>query len=34
VVDGNVISGKHPAVVDQFMETFVREIEAVAAERV
>jgi protease I len=34
VVDGNVISGKHPAVVDRFMETFVREIEAAAAERV
>jgi putative intracellular protease/amidase len=34
VVDGNVISGKHPAVVDRFMETFVREIEAAAVERV
>jgi putative intracellular protease/amidase len=34
VVDGDVISGKHPAVVDQFMAIFVREIEAAAAERV
>jgi protease I len=28
VIDGNVISGKHPGVVDQFMEAFVKEIES------
>jgi len=33
VIDGNLISGKHPAVVDSFMETFVREIETAAAGR-
>jgi putative intracellular protease/amidase len=27
VVDGNLISGKHPAVTDEFMETFLAEIE-------
>jgi putative intracellular protease/amidase len=27
VIDGNLISGKHPAVTDQFMETFLAEIE-------
>lgn len=27
IVDGNLISGKHPKVVDDFMETFVAEIE-------
>jgi len=27
VIDGNLITGKHPGVVDQFMETFVKEIE-------
>jgi protease I len=27
VVDGNLISGKHPGVVDEFMEVFVQEIE-------
>jgi protease I len=27
VIDGNLISGKHPAVVDAFMETFIKEIE-------
>jgi protease I len=27
VVDGDLISGKHPGMTDQFMETFVREIE-------
>jgi putative intracellular protease/amidase len=27
VVDGNLISGKHPAVTDLFMDTFIREIE-------
>jgi protease I len=27
VIDGNLISAKHPAVVDEFMETFVKEIE-------
>jgi putative intracellular protease/amidase len=28
VIDGNLITGKHPAVVDQFMDVFVKEIEA------
>ena len=28
VVDKDLISGKHPGVVDQFMETFVNEIES------
>ena len=27
VIDGNLITGKHPGVVDLFMETFVKEIE-------
>lgn len=27
VIDDNLISGKHPGMVDQFMEAFVREIE-------
>jgi putative intracellular protease/amidase len=27
VVDGNLISGKHPAYVDQFLTTFLQEIE-------
>lgn len=27
VIDGNLISGKHPGMVDKFMDTFVREIE-------
>jgi protease I len=27
VVDGDLISGKHPGMTDQFMETFVQEIE-------
>jgi putative intracellular protease/amidase len=27
VLDGNLISGKHPGVVDQFMEAFVKKIE-------
>src|SRR5687768_2509130 len=27
VIDGNLITGKHPAVVDVFMDTFVDEIE-------
>lgn len=27
VIDGNLISGKHPGIVDQFMEAFVQEIE-------
>jgi protease I len=31
VIDGNLISGKHPAVTDRFMETFIREIEANAS---
>jgi protease I len=28
VVDGNLVTGKHPAVTEQFMETFIREIES------
>lgn len=28
VIDGNLITGKHPGMVDQFMETFIREIES------
>jgi putative intracellular protease/amidase len=28
VIDGNLISGKHPAVTDEFMATFIREIES------
>ena len=31
VVDGNLISGKHPAVVDLFMQTFVQQMERAAA---
>ena len=27
VIDGNLISGKHPAVIEEFMQVFVREIE-------
>ncbi len=27
VIDGNLITGKHPGVVDQFMDVFVKEIE-------
>jgi putative intracellular protease/amidase len=27
VIDGNLISGKHPGMVDQFMEAFIQEIE-------
>jgi putative intracellular protease/amidase len=27
VIDGNLVSGKHPGVIDQFMEAFVAEIE-------
>lgn len=27
VIDGNLITAKHPAVIDQFMEAFVNEIE-------
>lgn len=27
VIDGNLISGKHPGVVDKFMEAFVKEME-------
>ena len=27
VIDGNLISGKHPAITDQFMETFLTAIE-------
>jgi putative intracellular protease/amidase len=27
VVDGNLITGKHPGVVDRFMDVFVAEIE-------
>jgi protease I len=28
VIDGNLITGKHPAGVDQFMDVFVKEMEA------
>jgi protease I len=28
VIDGNLISAKHPGVTDKFMEAFIREIEA------
>lgn len=28
VVEGNLVTGQHPGVVDEFMEVFVREIEA------
>jgi protease I len=31
VVDGNLVSGKHPAVVDRFMQVFVQQIERAAA---
>jgi putative intracellular protease/amidase len=34
VIDRNLITGKHPAIVDEFMETFVKEIEGSAVERV
>jgi putative intracellular protease/amidase len=27
VVDGNLITGKHPGVVEEFMEAFLKEIE-------
>jgi len=27
VIDGNLISGKHPGVIEQFMEAFVKEIQ-------
>lgn len=29
VIDGNLITGKHPGVVDEFMEVFVKEIEKI-----
>lgn len=28
VVDGNLITGKHPAVTERFMETFIKEMES------
>ena len=28
VIDGNLITGKHPGVTDKFMEAFIREIES------
>jgi protease I len=31
VIDGNLISGKHPAVVDRFMQSFVQQIEKTRA---
>lgn len=34
VIDGNLISGKHPGVTQQFMETFVREIERAGVKQV
>jgi putative intracellular protease/amidase len=30
VIDGNLITGKHPGVTDKFMEAFIREIESKA----
>jgi protease I len=33
VIDGNLITGKHPGVTDEFMEAFIREIEAGASKR-
>ncbi len=30
VIDGNLITGKHPGMVDKFMEVFVQEIEKIA----
>lgn len=33
VIDGNLVSGKHPAVTDRFMEAFIREIEGSASGR-
>jgi protease I len=33
VIDGNLISARHPEVTDQFMATFLREISSVAAVR-
>lgn len=33
VIDGNLITGKHPGVVDKFMEAFIQEIEQEAAAR-
>jgi putative intracellular protease/amidase len=30
IVDGNLISGKHPGITQQFMETFIAEIEKAA----
>jgi protease I len=34
VIDGDLITGKHPGIVDQFMEAFVRAMEAAAVEHV
>jgi protease I len=31
VIDGNLITGKHPGVTDKFMEAFIREIESANA---
>jgi len=31
VIDGNLITGKHPGVTDKFMEAFIREIESKAS---
>jgi protease I len=33
VIDGNLVSGKHPAVTGRFMEAFIREIEGNASSR-
>jgi putative intracellular protease/amidase len=33
VIDGNLVSAKHPGVTDKFMEAFLREIESNASKR-
>ena len=33
VIDGNLITGKHPGVTDKFMEAFIQQIEARAAKQ-
>jgi len=33
VIDGNLITGKHPGVTDKFMEAFIREIESKASQQ-
>jgi protease I len=31
VIDGNIVSAKHPGVTQQFMETFIKEIESIGS---